>query len=511
MDETYARIVANLPSEYLPVATRLLQFLSYSERPLSLEEAVDCIAVDTSAQRFDPDDRIPVPEEISRYCSSLVVIVKRIRTIDEAEAVKTVTEIRLAHYSVKEYLVSNRLPPKMSRDLDMKRARETIANVCLTYMLRKPNGTADQRLYPLARYAAQYWTSHAMAANTSQSLVKLIVEFFNCRKAFEACYQLYPIDLPWRDEDEKLNTPPALYYAAFAGLSQVVQAILDNGTNANSQGGECGNALQAASFEGHENIVKLLLHNGASVNLQGGEYNSALQAASFEGHENIVKLLLSHGANINAQGGFHGNALQAASIRGHENIVRLLLNNSADVNLQGGAYRNALQAASYYGHGNIIQILLDNGANIDVQGGKHGNALQAAANKGHENVVQLLLENGANVNTWGGVYENALQAASQQGHENIVRILLKHGVDRSLYNGALQASVKKGHLTITRMLEDAISASTHAQPIEDSCASTDLTIRKSYDIAKPVQSNKRSIEPESTIEPPQKRARIPDR
>jgi len=55
LDETYSRILHGIPSEYKQNATRILQFLTYSERPLSIEEAVDAIAVDTEGdQYFNP-------------------------------------------------------------------------------------------------------------------------------------------------------------------------------------------------------------------------------------------------------------------------------------------------------------------------------------------------------------------------------------------------------------------------------------------------------------------------
>jgi ankyrin repeat protein len=49
--------------------------------------------------------------------------------------------------------------------------------------------------------------------------------------------------------------------------------------------------------------VKLLLDKGADANAQGGEYSNALQAALFLNQKEVVKLLLNKGANVNAQGG----------------------------------------------------------------------------------------------------------------------------------------------------------------------------------------------------------------
>ena len=41
LDETYARILRDIPTECKRNAIRILQFLVYSERPLSIREAVD--------------------------------------------------------------------------------------------------------------------------------------------------------------------------------------------------------------------------------------------------------------------------------------------------------------------------------------------------------------------------------------------------------------------------------------------------------------------------------------
>src|SRR5438067_2519706 len=76
LDETYSRILHGIPSEYKQNVIRILQFLTYSERPLSIEEAVDAIAVDVEGdQYFNARDRMPDPQEITCFCSSLVVLV----------------------------------------------------------------------------------------------------------------------------------------------------------------------------------------------------------------------------------------------------------------------------------------------------------------------------------------------------------------------------------------------------------------------------------------------------
>ena len=73
LDWTYARILAQIPEEYRQDSIKLLQVLTWSEKPLRVEEAVDFLAVNPHGEPgFDVEDRMAVPREIVRLCSSLV-------------------------------------------------------------------------------------------------------------------------------------------------------------------------------------------------------------------------------------------------------------------------------------------------------------------------------------------------------------------------------------------------------------------------------------------------------
>src|SRR5436190_14726529 len=78
LEETYARILASIDEIYRNYAIRILQFLTYSKRPLTIQEAVDVIVVDPSGNPpFDSKLRMPEPQDIMRICSSLVSVVRR--------------------------------------------------------------------------------------------------------------------------------------------------------------------------------------------------------------------------------------------------------------------------------------------------------------------------------------------------------------------------------------------------------------------------------------------------
>lgn len=60
-----------------------------------------------------------------------------------------------------------------------------------------------------------------------------------------------------------------MHVATFLGNESIVQMLPENGADANSHGGEHGNALQTTTYFKDENIIRLLLENGADMNSQG--------------------------------------------------------------------------------------------------------------------------------------------------------------------------------------------------------------------------------------------------
>ncbi|SLM37986.1 P-loop containing nucleoside triphosphate hydrolase [Lasallia pustulata] len=391
LDETYARMLRSIPEEHSEYAIKLLQWLTYSARPLRLEELAEIVAVNIDGSPwFDCDDRFARPQDVLAICSSLVDT-EGFGYGYNSTVYNPNKVVRLAHFSVKEYLVSERIrdPAAATARYAIQgiQANQSIAAACLAYLLQfdqhdslTPN---TPKHFPLARYAARYWLQHTRKVGKGLGPIEMLSQEF-CLVHREAYINWYRLDDPecsWQEYDcdrEIAGIATPLYYGSLAGVTELVQLVLKNEADVNAQGGYCGNALQAASQEGHESVVQLLLKNGADVNAQGGWFGNALQAASRGGHDSVVQLLLKNEADVNAQGRHYGNALQAASYGGHESVVQLLLKNEADVNAQGGEYGSALQAACHGGHESVVQLLLDNGADVHAKGGRYGSAMQAA-------------------------------------------------------------------------------------------------------------------------------------
>ncbi|KAF2738596.1 hypothetical protein EJ04DRAFT_41219, partial [Polyplosphaeria fusca] len=244
LDQTYDRILASIDNDYSQYAFRILQWLTFSEKPLSVDEVAEAIAIDVKRELvFDRDEVLEDSLEILKICPSLVTIA----TENDSGWRAPREVVALAHYSVKEYLISERIWKGKAAVYGMRDnvCHEAIATGCLGYLLQLQQSKLEPDFlnsFKLARYSAEFWASHVQKGGdamkeTSQKAMQL------CSRenyAYANWIRLYNPDRPW--EEPKLKTasieiPNPLYYAALLNLRNVVKMLLDKGADVNAQGG----------------------------------------------------------------------------------------------------------------------------------------------------------------------------------------------------------------------------------------------------------------------------------
>ncbi|GAD97888.1 ankyrin repeat protein [Paecilomyces variotii No. 5] len=424
LDETYERILCRIDDECRSIAFTALQFLTFSARPVTLAELAEIVAVKPRTSIFVDIDRLFDPSDVLLVCSSLVSCYNKGRWA------------RLAHYSVQEYLVSDRIRrgPAGCFALEEGRSHFDIAERCLTYLLsfdgsqaHKPDCLISgdvQADWELLDYAVHEWFTHVRLISAEHYLViePLVYRLLDTTSAaFHHWLTLY------RTEDNECGLGTPLHYASELGLSHTVRRLLQTGVDINTIGGMHGSVLAAAAFQGYEDTVLILLDHGADVNCRGGYFDTALQSACVNRREIIFHRLLENGADVNASGGYYGCALQAAAARGWPEAAVKLIDKGADINIVAGQFGTPLQAAARYGHISLIKKLFERGVDVNATAGYYHTALQAAARGGHVDIIHELLNHGADVHIKGGYCGSALEAAYSLDHFDAAEVLKAAG------------------------------------------------------------------------------------
>jgi ankyrin repeat protein len=472
LDQTYDRILTGISEKDRTYAIRILQWLTFSARPLHLEEVAEVIAIDVGREPvFDRDEVLLEPLEALEICSSLVTI-----TADEYNDFNRPNYfpqiVTLAHYSVQEYLVSARIKRAPAKEFSMQEidCHEIITKGCIGYLnqFQQPLTAELYEASALTDYSAEFWTAHFQKTRDGDEDMSLLAvdlmsakssTFANWISVFDPDDPLYMYPVFWQKDPEDLATP--LYYAALLGLTTIAKLLLQQDVDINARGGRRGNALHAALDEGHLAVVKLLVKAKANVNDRGGQYQSVLHLALDLADVAVVKLLIDAGADVNMRDEEGCSVLQTASELGNEAVAKLLIEVGADVNAPGNEYViNALQAASGGGHTAIVKLLIDAGAEVNAQDGTPGHALRSALRCAHETTAILLVKEGANVGL-DEMLKGALHhiVNSEWCPPKLVNVLLQYGAPTNTIDmdnmTPLHYCVKFEHEAVAKQLIDA--------------------------------------------------------
>ncbi|KAL2136905.1 hypothetical protein VTI74DRAFT_66 [Chaetomium olivicolor] len=143
--ETYERMLSNIDKESEADAIRMLTLLCTARRPLTVEELIDSIAVELGDNpQFNEDSRLMNgADDIRRICPGFIEL--------DLSPKNGGTTVRIAHYSVQEYLESDRIRSSATAQyaVDREHANNAVALICLIYLLHP--GFRDAWLHPAFR------------------------------------------------------------------------------------------------------------------------------------------------------------------------------------------------------------------------------------------------------------------------------------------------------------------------------------------------------------------------
>ena len=484
LDETYGRILQEIPKSNRLHAHRLLQCLTVAIRPLRVEELAEVLAVD-----FGATGEIPQLHEDLRWedqeqavlfaCSSLITVVK-----DDYSLV-----VQFSHFSVKEFLTSDRLATSTIdashyHHILLEPSHTIMAQACLSVLLRLDSHINKLSLedFPLAQYASQHFGDHAEFRNVFAHLRGGIDDLLDTDKPHFAAW-LWVLKY-YLDEPLKQPEATPLYHVSGFGYRAMVDYLISKRPEDLTVRGHYGAPLHAALYSGHTEVVLLLLGHCIDVDVRGFDDRTPLHMAVDRGllevtrvliergasinardsndrtplhptwyvrsgtfddtYFDVVRYLLEHGADVDAQANTeHSTPLHLASYFGGFKVAQLLLNRGVNINMRDEKCRTPLHEALTNLRNTVddyfvdaVRFLLDHGADVGAEDNNHLTPLHVISKYGNVEATRLLLEHGARVDALDKNHSTPLHVALQHNNVEIARLLLEHGADVHVLNGS---------------------------------------------------------------------------
>ena len=445
LDETYERVLREINKANRDHARRLLQCLTVALRPLRVEELAEVLAIDFNAPshggiaQLNPNWRwADHHQAVLSTCSSLIAIV------DNGDS----KVVQFSHFSVKEYLTSDRLASSSwdvsSYHIVLEPAHTILAQACLGVLLRLDDHVNKENLddFPLSKYSAQYWVEHARFEKVASRIQDAMEYFFDANKPHWAAWcRVQMIDKEWLFfRPKRLQDTFPLYYASLGGFYDLAEHLVDKyPEHINVGGGQMGIPLVAALGGKHFEVAELLHRNGVDVDVRDISEDTPLHEACKARVLDVVQWLLNHGADVNAQN-FNGwSPLHSAALFGHSQACQMLIEHNPDIHVRTNDGESPLHFAasphSGHEHVDIMQVLLDHGANPNAQDNSnstplHHSSFSKKGNYGTVEGVRLLLKHGATIDTEDNEGRTPLQLALEHGRHDIATCLKEHGATR---------------------------------------------------------------------------------
>ncbi|KAF4935424.1 putative ankyrin repeat protein [Colletotrichum fructicola] len=477
LDETYNRLLRDLGRRFQSQVLSSLKWLALSRRPLHLDEFAEIFIFrpDTVA-KIDATERLFDSEAVLRHFSSLLTPETKDEWNDEDRERRTITYVRLAHFTVKEYLMSERIEQSIAKEFYITKADADlhIAHCCLAYHLyQSAERTKHDENLPLKRYAVRNWELHSESVPRKlwTPEIVLLAERALYMRSVSLREILFEGQLRNRwhsywDRVYNLMQRPYCYTAAL-GYLELTKLLLRKGpqTSRFLIQEDLDLALREAAEEGRIEMVRFFLDKRDATNERSQSTGGALQAAAYEGHEAGIKLLLNRGADIDAHDDRFGSALQAAAKGAKLKALRMLLDRGADVSKAGcpvscliAAYKDkdeklVMECTQ------VLELLLNKGANINRKCTRHGSALNQAIRtwlrEGTRSFFDFAVQHGADLELNDGRHGSPLQAACVNPSElagqfvdesrtkKVVEVLLRLGADPNAQGGECGNALQK--------------------------------------------------------------------
>ncbi|KAF2107370.1 hypothetical protein BDV96DRAFT_558043 [Lophiotrema nucula] len=493
LELTYERILKDLDASNPPrkheTTKKILLWLVAAARPLALDEINAAISVVVDGVRDNTSPRQGDPEGVIRLCGPLV------RLISQRDSKQQ--QVSLAHFSVKEYLISGKILGSRSSvihkyNVDLLDADLYIAKASLTYISSPELGEVFvngsnlddlRKEYKFLDYAILYGGTHLRPLQDADETVITLLngifrpeigggsetaglneELMDCLirlLSSEAEDHGGTVDLHDPETADRLieainsnvlfaSLPDRKIQTVYCKLFHELFTVLNDWRSKEHPLDIY--PLYYASLFGWQPGVRRILESDPNQR-EMHVLNHALRAASVGGFVDVIDLLHQAGATVDAHLGYDlGSSIQSAAYKGNEDAVRKLLELGAHpdsgepFHRTGGTVGSALQGAALNDNYKLVQLLIDHSADINSNKGWLGTPLQAALELGKISMAMFLIENPEfKPNVTGGYYGSASRYCCFEGNYNVggvLKAILEKDGDPSERVGPYELNIK---------------------------------------------------------------------
>ena len=497
VDDTYALALARIDNQafegHRAFSHKVLCWVAYTFRPLTVPELLCALAVDPGDSEFNRD-KVALVMDITSLCAGLVIV-------DHISGV-----VRLVHQTMQTYFNTQavKTDPRFSGILTR------MAEICLTCLSFRPNedasdgledgsdgpdglddASADGDLESTSPETDGYdsdGNSHSLIHDSFEDdshdsdgegsppsprsppkSTDLVAE----ADSDDAASVTLETDLdesditddnssntgsdnPDNDDGRSTTKDPNNWSLADALLNYAVCYWGEHFSSHSAHSDNNSVLLYAADFlcdDVKRNMLTQNMHNWGIYKTTPNNVTALHIAARF-GLTELANTLIGKGCNIDAQDA-EGNSVLAIAIEaGHEEVVNLLVNAGVFINLFELSGQAVLINAAQRDYENLDHRILQ------TAGGTPQTALLAAAYDGRDTELAQILQHPdldlKDKHASFGV--TALLLATECGRYEVVKALLEHAVDVNASGGsgaaspALHRAARRGHVKIVKLL-----------------------------------------------------------
>ncbi|RYP50205.1 hypothetical protein DL768_004226 [Monosporascus sp. mg162] len=418
------------------LAYNVLTWLVFAEKRLTISELTHALTIQDHVKAIQAGEDLPVGNlaltteyALTSACAGIVIVDKDSQLV------------RLAHYTVEEYLYKHQ--SAIFEDAQSKMARTCL--VCLMHLPPKHCATKAtpekelqdrRRKYPFLQYAAEHWSDH-VALGVRGTVYPLAWKFLNdarYKHQLATALQLMA-DIHLRHETDVSG----LHMAAYFGLVNLVEKALSQNKpihlNARTARGET--PLHWAVQRRQTTFARFLVSQNVDLNASDANEKTALHKAIAQGDASTVDVLLSTSTGTNKRVNLklkdsHGwTPLRWAAAYGQLDIVEKLLRAGAEVDARDKDGFTALRWTAYRGHMGLALLLIQNSdrAALERPCRDEWTVLRWAAQGGREKFIQLLVEKRVDLDVGDKDGWTALRWAVWYGHSMPAWLLMRAGAD----------------------------------------------------------------------------------